>query len=168
MHNHKGLSIKDVRRQKALSSAEKERGFYNADVRTFWCKLRIFRNLWFPHGQEGKVLSQCGQFADKRGQFITILCRRLLWMAPNYDQLNQRHAVWNRLSIKSYISLRKAETTGMYIEIYCISVLRPHSLQQNFCCLYTTERLGKINCLLIQVGTNFKILQLMHFRLNIW
>jgi len=36
-----------------------------------------------PYGQGRRELSQSEQFADKGGQFFTILCGRLLLTAPN-------------------------------------------------------------------------------------
>jgi len=64
VQHDKGLSIKDVRTQRRLSSADfadkEEGGFSNADFRTFWCKkLRIFRNFWCVRTDRGGVTILC-------------------------------------------------------------------------------------------------------------
>jgi len=59
--HYKGLSIKDVRTQGGLSSADKG-GSLDADVRTFWCKKTSDSSKFMvcPHEQGGgeRSLSQ--------------------------------------------------------------------------------------------------------------
>jgi len=58
---------------------EQEKGFSDADVRTFLCtKFRIFRNLLCVRADKGgEGLSQCGHFSDKGeggGDFVRTSC----------------------------------------------------------------------------------------------
>jgi len=90
-----------------------------------------------PHGQGG--LSQCGHFSDKgeEGQFLAILCGRLLWTAP-YEELN----VLSRSLFRDWIqgqnfAVSISESAGLNLkpkprflsqQIFDISVLNTSSI----------------------------------------
>jgi len=70
-----------------LSNAKKGEGrSLNAVVRTFGVKNLDISKFMICLHERGK-LSQCGHFEDKEGggQFLAILCGRLLWTASNHE-----------------------------------------------------------------------------------
>jgi len=80
-------SIKDVRAQKGLSSADIMRTRRVLQIRTsalFDAKnFQFFRNLWCDRTDKEWLASADILRTRSRGQFFAILCRRLLWASPN-------------------------------------------------------------------------------------
>jgi len=50
-------------------------------------KFGIFEIFGVRTNKGGGGLRHCGHFADKEGQFFSILCGRLLWTAPNEKEV---------------------------------------------------------------------------------